>query len=301
MLFAFYNDKDVNGGPPEAKQVNGSTVSGDFRMNTPSENLGAPVLQQQQPSVRRLVHPRKTGPVKQDPVDDFLDDQDGKIPRKHGPLCKHGPKGMCDYCMPLEVSPTLHRPPTHSVCSSANVLQPYDAKYLEERKIKHLSFHSYLRKLHFQKNKPEAGSSYLSPLSEEDYRVAIPCPSGTHPPWPEAICSKCQPSAITLASQPFRMVDHLEFADQSIVNDFIQFWRATGFQRLGYMYGRFEPYLEVPLGVKAVVEAIYEVPQQDEVDGMEIQRWANEKDVDHVAGLCGLKKVSTISLACIGR
>ena len=114
MLFAFYDDKQINGGPTESKQLNGSTVSGDFRMSTPSENLGAPVLQQQQPPVRRQVHPRKNGPVKQDPVDDFLDDQDGKIPRKRGPLCKHGPKGMCDYCMPLEVPAR----PTHSVLST---------------------------------------------------------------------------------------------------------------------------------------------------------------------------------------
>lgn len=207
-------------------------------------------------------------------MDVFWEKQPGTIARtRDTQFCRHGDKGMCDYCMPLE---------------------PYDSGYHAEHNIKHLSFHAYLRKQNIATNSASS-ATFVPPLEEAGYKVKTPCPSGQHPPWPAGVCTKCQPSAITLQRQPYRMVDHVEFAHPSLIERMLEIWRKTNAQRFGFLIGRYEKYDEVPMGVKVVVEAIHEPPQQGETDGLALGiPWEDQSRIEQLASTCGLQVVGMV-------
>ena len=60
---------------------------------------------------------------------------------------------------------------------------------------------------------------------------------------------------LCLRRQPFRHVDHVQFESGGMLNEFINGWRKSGAQRVGYLLGRYEHYDHVPLGITAVVTA----------------------------------------------
>lgn len=207
--------------------------------------------------------------VKEDEIDIFLSKQDGLIHRERDPqLCHHNPNSKCIHCVPLE---------------------PYDEEYLKNHKppIKHMSFHAFIKKLGGGTDRGK-----FTVLEDTSCRIKPGCTE--HPPWPGGICTKCQPSAITLKRQVYRHVDNILFENPFIVEPFLNYWRKTGNQRLGFLYGRYEHHKDVPLGIRASVAAIYEPPQEDTPDSIKLLTDPNEAIVDKLASDLGLQKVGWI-------
>lgn len=198
----------------------------------------------------------------EDPLDSHLASLTGRINREQTSLCTHGPKGMCEYCQPLE---------------------PWDEEYQHTKGIKHVSIHAWRKK-----TKEEGGF-----LEAPNYSLDKTCTNG-HLPYPRGFCSRCQPPAITLQQQKFRMVDHVEFASPKIMENFIEFWRQTNNQRIGFLIGKYSSYEDnVPLGIKAEVHAIYEPQQIDDVDSLLLQELPT-KNAIKAAKLLGLQIVGVI-------
>lgn len=207
--------------------------------------------------------------VVEDEVDQILYKEDGKIYRsRNEQFCRHGPQGKCLHCVPLE---------------------PYDEEFLNscDPPIKFLSFHSYIRKL-------TGGADKGKFVSLENLSCKIKPGCTEHPPWPGGICTKCQPNAVTLNRQRYRHVDYVMFENASIVDRFLNYWRRTGNQRLGIMYGRYEPHKDTPLGIKATVAAIYEPPQKSSKNVLELLEDPLEGQVNRLADAVGIRPVGWI-------
>jgi nuclear protein localization family protein 4 len=88
----------------------------------------------------------------------------------------------------------------------------------------------------------------------------------------------------------------VEIADPKIFNKFLDAWRQTGAMRYGYLYGDYETDDQAPLGIKAVVKAIYEPPQDCAADGVNMNEDPHAESVDRTAALLGLRKIGWIFL-----
>uniref|UniRef100_A0A8C3V551 Nuclear protein localization protein 4 homolog n=1 Tax=Catharus ustulatus TaxID=91951 RepID=A0A8C3V551_CATUS len=222
-------------------------------------------------SVSQNSRPGGAPQVVEDEIDQYLIKQDGKIYRNRDQQLV-----LSDRCVTC-------------LCSVPCFWQPFDEDYLNhlEPPVKHMSFHAYIRKL-------TGGADKGKFVALENISCKIKSGCEGHPPWPEGICTKCQPSAITLNRQKYRHVDNIMFENHTIADRFLDFWRKTGNQHLGYLYGRYTEHKDIPLGIRAEVAAIYEPPQIGTQNSLEILEDPKAEVVDEIAAKLGLRKVGWI-------
>ncbi|CAO4364033.1 unnamed protein product [Caenorhabditis nigoni] len=211
-------------------------------------------------------------PERVDEVDLFLSQQDGQIQRPKGPSCRHPARQKCTNCLPLD---------------------PFDEEYLKEKDIKHMSFHAHVRKLIRSHGK---GTSLKKPLENLRCSLKQNCPD--HKPFPKGICTKCKPQVVRLDRQKFRHVDNIEIESGELLPEFLDYYKVSGHQRVGYLIGQYQSHPEVPLGIKATVAAIYEPPQHCRENGIEFLEDKNEKIVDKLLEMLGLQRVGWIFTDC---
>eukprot|EP01114_Cavostelium_apophysatum_P021166 TRINITY_DN7301_c0_g1_i3.p1 TRINITY_DN7301_c0_g1~~TRINITY_DN7301_c0_g1_i3.p1 ORF type:complete len:608 (+),score=145.67 TRINITY_DN7301_c0_g1_i3:158-1981(+) len=215
--------------------------------------------------------------IKEDEIDRYLESQDGWIQRERDPLyCKHGSNVRCTWCMPL---------PPWSILE----IDPW-----KKDGLKFIPFHSYIRKIQANSGcKHPEGQKCLNckSLDQPTYRVK---PCTRHPPWPEGICTDCDPGSVIVNSQIYRHVDHVEFDGREAVDTFLQGWRETGKQRCGYLYGKYVPEPSIPLGIRAVAMVIYEPPQESTANSASPKKDPDEEKVEQVANMLGLSRIGFI-------
>ncbi|KAI2804923.1 Nuclear protein localization protein 4 [Blomia tropicalis] len=229
--------------------------------STTSKNNFSQTMVHSNPVEQSHIH------VELDEVDKILNKQDGLIEKKNSNFCRHGDNAKCVHCTPIE---------------------PYDEGYMKEHNIKHMSFHSHIRKLKHGIDKGKFAS-----LENISCKIKPGCKG--HAPWPDGICTKCQPSAITLNPQTYRHVDNVTFENTAIVENFLNYWRTSGHQRVGFLYGYYDTFKDVPLGIRARVVAIYEPPQETTRDMVRLAlEQMNLTDVDSIAHTLGYQRIGWI-------
>eukprot|EP01120_Amphizonella_sp_Union-15-10_P003265 TRINITY_DN1368_c0_g2_i1.p1 TRINITY_DN1368_c0_g2~~TRINITY_DN1368_c0_g2_i1.p1 ORF type:complete len:609 (-),score=95.40 TRINITY_DN1368_c0_g2_i1:86-1912(-) len=199
--------------------------------------------------------------VIEDPVDVALHKEDGWTKRPISRYCQHGPKGSCQRCMPIA---------------------PWSIQNYEpwlSQKLKHIPFHAWFRERSYRNSQILlSAETYVQKSENSKYE-------------------KLQNLSVFCSGQNYRHVDHVEFETSDLVERFLAFWRKTGQQRVGFLYGRYEPEPTIPLGIRATVAAIYEPPQSiRRKDPMNVVGYDSDPDQERVDGIAKMLNLTRLGM-----
>lgn len=102
------------------------------------------------------------------------------------------------------------------------------------------------------------------------------------------------PTSINMKRQEYRHVDYVQFMNSAEISNFVNFWLNSFEERVGWLYGYYAEDPDYELGIRAIVEAIYEPPQSGTYNNVEIKDDPFQAQVDIIAQGLGLQRVGWI-------
>lgn len=105
---------------------------------------------------------------------------------------------------------------------------------------------------------------------------------------------KTMPPSINMKRQEYRHIDYVQFMNSAEISNFVNYWLNSFEERVGWLYGYYAEDPDYELGVRAIVEAIYEPPQHGTYNNVEIKEDQFGSQVDIVASSLGLQRIGWI-------
>lgn len=214
--------------------------------------------------------------------------------------CLHGPNGKCLNCAdsdkPAE-NPSGEKYLTKveaKRCAHGANGRCLNCATTDIEGAKHLSFDEYVDR-NFAKcrnhSKNQKCQNCLVDLAVE-FKIKPNCKN--HEPYPKGMCSQCIPPSINVRRQEYRHVDYAEFMNFQEISRFIKNWLETGFQRVGILYGY---YAEDPVyekGVRAIVEVLYEPPQDNMYNETVLLDDPAQVQLEQIVGNLGFERLGYV-------
>ena len=153
--------------------------------------------------------------------------------------------------------------------------------YLAEKKLKCKGVHA-----------ADVKCNNCLPPTEQRYKVDITCKN--HEPYPKAMCNKCLPPTVTIARQPYRHLDYVQFMNLKDLSNFVRNWvehKHMAEQRVAFLYGYYAEDPHYKGGIRAIVEALYEPNQKGSYNNFEILSDPLLTHVEEIARCLGLERI----------
>lgn len=180
--------------------------------------------------------------------------------------CLHGPNGRCLNCpdeqKDSDKGEKYLKTDARTACNHGPNGRCLNCAIKDTSEAKHIAFDDFIDKKYPQKGMGKNQKSLGSMVDlAVDFKIKPNCKN--HEPYPKGMCSQCMPPSINVKRQEYRHVDYIEFMNFGEISRFIKNWMETGYQRVGILYGYFAEDPIYHMGVRAIVEMVYEPPQDN--------------------------------------